>query len=326
MKNVIIIIVLLLVGAAILFVVRKDDPKFDLASHKIYPEINEKMPLFSSPLSLEDGQEFVLAMTKEHKYAIIPVELSEDAGMCDQLFIDIEDFPALAKTGLHDPDRLLDKVTITGRTVAEITRLGQPGSLSHGGFMAEGEDILSVIYGDDQLVRKMGLTHPKLAKPLFHILNMMDMDLSLNRWNMARHQWENIKCFYYNDHEVHIEAYDTKGGQQSIFDDGIEGSFHIKIGHELDEKEMAFLKKHYDQLSDEEFELFTQKLTRLNFGEMQAQYIMRYGFYEGHTFWRADPIAIAFIFGFTDLKELHRLFKGKLDEKLMSHHIAGPTL
>ena len=48
--------------------------------------------------------------------------------------------------------------------------------------------------------------HPELAKPLFHVLNMMDMDLSLDRWNMAKHRWDNISSFYYNGTKVHTEA------------------------------------------------------------------------------------------------------------------------
>lgn len=146
------------------------------------------------------------------------------------------------------------------------------------------------------------------------------MDLSLNRWNMARHQWENIKCFYYHDQVVHIEAFDTKGGQKSIFNDDIEGAFHIRIWHELEEKEMAFIKDHYGHLSNEAIEVFIRRLTCMNIGEMQPQYIMRYGFYEGHTFWRTDPVALSFIFGFMKLSELHQLFAGQLDKKLMSHH------
>ncbi len=324
MKKVLVIIIVLLVGVTILYVANQDNSS-DQKSYHIYPELNDQLPQISSPLLMEDGREFVLAVTKENKYAVIPVGLSEDGGMCNQLLVDKEDFPALANTGLHDPNQLLEMKTITGMPVDEITQLGQPGGLSNGGFMAEGEDIISVIYNDDQLVRIMGLTHPMLAKPLFHILNMMEMDLSLNKWNMARHQWENIKYFYYQDQVVQIEAFDTKGGQQSIFDDGIEGSFHIRIWRELDEKETNFLKKHYNHLNNEEFEAFTKHLTHMNIGEMQPQYIMRYGFYEGHTFWRADPVTIAFIFGFANLHELHQVFAGQLDKKLMSHHVAGPS-
>jgi hypothetical protein len=62
-------------------------------------------------------------------------------------------------------------------------------------------------------------------------------------------------------------------------------------------------------------------LSRFQTGEMQPQYIMRYGFYEGHTFWRTDPIAIAFIFGMRSLVEIETAFSGKLFEMLTEHFI-----
>jgi hypothetical protein len=59
-------------------------------------------------------------------------------------------------------------------------------------------------------------------------------------------------------------------------------------------------------------EEFKARISYLNIGEMQPQYIMRYGFYEGHTFWRACPVAISYIFGFKSLGELDQLFEGDL--------------
>ena len=53
--------------------------------------------------------------------------------------------------------------------VAEITDLARPGGLSTEGFLASDEDILSVLRGDDALVRAMGLTHAELARPLLHV-------------------------------------------------------------------------------------------------------------------------------------------------------------
>jgi len=52
---------------------------------------------------------------------------------------------------------------------------------------------------------------------------------------------------------------------------------------------------------------------------MAPYYIMRYGFYEGHTGWRADPIVIAFIFGMKDLEEIDAAFDGKLYDALTKH-------
>ena len=52
---------------------------------------------------------------------------------------------------------------------------------------------------------------------------------------------------------------------------------------------------------------------------MEPYYVMRYGFYEGHTSYRADPIAISFIFGLRTLTQLETAFKGKLYTTLTCH-------
>ncbi len=52
---------------------------------------------------------------------------------------------------------------------------------------------------------------------------------------------------------------------------------------------------------------------------MVPYYIMRYGFYEGHTSYRADPIAIACIFGLRSLQQIESAFEGRLSEVLTTH-------
>ena len=251
----------------------------------------------------------------------MPVSLSNDRKICKQLIVDTTEFPQLAKTGLHSKERLNQIKTITGRSLTEITELGHPNGLSTSGFMAQDENIISVIKADNRIVTQLGLTHPQLAKPLFHVLNMMDADLALNRWNMAKHRWENIQYFFYNKQKVLVDAGDTKGGQKSIFNDTIEGAFHIKLWREFDAREIQFLEKHYGHLPTPELEQLKTQLSVINTGEMQPQYIMRYGFYEGHTFWRTDPIAISFIFGFKNLNELDIIFEGELYKVLTGHFI-----
>jgi hypothetical protein len=158
-----------------------------------------------------------------------------------------------------------------------------------------------------------------MAKPLLHILNMIEMDLSLNRWNMAKHNWGNIQYFYYNGHQVFVEAEDTKGGQLSIFDDNIEGGFHIKIRRDMNPQEMQFLRSKYKHLDREQFDELTDLLSSVKTGEIEPQYIMRYGFYEGHTYWRTDPVSIAFIFGLKTLPELEKIFENRLHQTLTGH-------
>jgi hypothetical protein len=52
-------------------------------------------------------------------------------------------------------------------------------------------------------------------------------------------------------------------------------------------------------------------------------YIMRYGFYEGHRGYRADPIAIASIFGLRSIEELEDIFDGELHVALLKHHASN---
>lgn len=296
-------------------------PVVDGIPYAVYPAVLDERPGLPSPFLGPEGQEYVVAVTKASQYAIIPVTLTNAGGICLQLVVDTVDFPDLARAGLHDA-KVLDRLrTITGWTLDTITQLGRPGNLSQGGFLAADETILSVIKGDDRLVRKMGLTHPKLAKPLFHVLNMMDADLSLERWNMAKHQWDHFRYFYYNGKKVWVTAEDTKGGQQSIFNDGISGGFYIRLWREFDTGELRYLEDKYGHLERKAREEMQASLSLIHTGEMQPQYIMRYGFYEGHTYWRTDPLAIAFIFGLKSLEELDQLFSGELDQVLLAHFI-----
>jgi len=83
--------------------------------------------------------------------------------------------------------------------------------------------------------------------------------------------------------------------------------------------EKAFLKERYPNLSAHQMSDLQMKLSGINFSEMLPYYIMRYGFYEGHTDYRCDPIAIAWIFGFKSLEEIEGTFNGKLYEALTKH-------
>jgi hypothetical protein len=293
--------------------------QFNNRSYEIYPQVYDTKPNLPSPFINQDSSEFVIAVTREKKYAIFPVTLSNDRDICLQLVVDTTDFPLLARTGLHSETRLSQIKTITDRSIEEITNLGRPYGLSQTGFMAQDENIISVIKADNHIVRELGLTHPQLAKPLFHVLNMMDTDLTLNRWNMATHHWENVQYFFYNNFKVLVDVEDTKGGQESIFNDNITGGFYIKLWREFEDHEVKFLSKHYHHLPADELQELKTLLSVINTGEMEPQYIMRYGFYEGHTFWRTDPIAITFIFGLKSFEELDRIFKNKLNEILLNH-------
>jgi len=65
-----------------------------------------------------------------------------------QLEVDANDFPTPARTGLHSPQELNRTERITGKPIEAITTDGRPGNSSGAGFLADDEDILSVLQGD----------------------------------------------------------------------------------------------------------------------------------------------------------------------------------
>jgi len=290
----------------------------------LYPATLGSQPDLPSPFRAEDGTEAVLAVTKDGQFALVPVTLGDRPLQLqwkvlsgDQHKVDGDDFPTLAKTGLHAEGELNRLKTITGKPVSEITELGRPMRASAEGFMAEDEDIVSVLKGDNALITRMGLTHPKLARPLFHVWNLVLKEIELGRFGRS---WNGFEHILYQRRKVHLSGWGTKGFQESIFNDQIRGTCDLQIRRELAADEKTFLAARYTSLGPEKTDELVQKLSRLRIGEMQAYYIMRYGFYEGHTPWRADPIAIAFIFGLRSLEELEKAFPGRLYRALTDHH------
>ena len=286
----------------------------------LYPQTLETQPAIPSPCWTADHSEVVVARTAANRWAVIPVTLENSEKRGRQLMVDAVDFPALAASGLHSEKELDAIQAITGRSLAEITSLGRPGALSTEGFLAADEDVISVLKGDNRLVSAMKLTHRELARPLFHIWNMIGTDLDLGRWNMAEHRWKNIQSVLYHGKTVLLNAGDTKGGQRSIFADGFDdGSFWIEISRELVAGEKAFIASKYGHLTSEQRDVMVKRLSSMSIGEMEPHYIMWYGFYEGHTQWRADPLAIAFIFGLRSLEALEKAFPGRLYQVMTKH-------
>ena len=83
--------------------------------------------------------------------------------------------------------------------------------------------------------------------------------------------------------------------------------------------EIEFLSDKYSDLTKEQMSLLIKKLSFIHTGEMVPFYIMRYGFYEGHTYYRADPIALSFIFGLKSVEEISASFDENLFETLTRH-------
>jgi hypothetical protein len=153
---------------------------------------------------------------------------------------------------------------------------------------------------------------------MFHMWNLVLEQIKAYR--AKRRPYADVEYFLYHGKKIYFEAMDmTKGWQESIFEDEIFGGLHIRIRRDLDESETAFLAKKYAHLSPAQRSELEAKLTGFHTGEMEPYYIMRYGFYEGHTDYRVDPITIAFIFGLKSLEELEAAFAGRLYDVLTSH-------
>jgi hypothetical protein len=299
--------------------------------HPVYPRLLDDPPQIASPCRMEDGREILVATLKNGKHAFMPVTVENGKplhysrripcvyGKDQQLYVDRGDFPTLAETGLHREAELDAKNMITGLPVEVITYVGRPGRFSGAGFMADDEDILSVLRGDNTLVRALGLTHPQMARPLFHVWNMILQEIEAG--TLAR--FSNVQHFVYNGRKVSLQAEGTKGWQVSIFQDEIQGRFDLDVRRSLVPAEESLLQRRYSQLSQAQMAQMREKLTHLHFSEMAPYYIMRYGFYEGHTTYRADPITIACIFGLKTIEGIEEALPGHL-YRALTHHFTAP--
>jgi hypothetical protein len=288
-----------------------------------YPKTYSENPELASPCVLNNEDETLVIQTKDNQFAIVPVSVENGEprdykkgqwGKGNQLEPGCTDFPTLTKKGLHSEKELLNTQSITGKSVEKITKEGRPGNSSFAGFLAEDEDIISVLEWDNDLVKKLDFTHPDLAKPLFHIFNLI-LEHRIHYIGRAR-IFDDVEYVLYNNNKLNVTWGGDKGFQTSIFNDGNLGYYWIKISRELTGEELSYLKKNYSELNEAQFHKLVEKLSGFNTGEMVPYYIMRYGFYEGHTGYRADPISISFIFGLLSLPEIDKIFKHELPKSL----------
>jgi hypothetical protein len=224
---------------------------------------------------------------------------------------------------LHAEKELFNTKIITGRSVSQITMDGRPWGSSGVGFMAEDETIMSVIMADNRTVTNLGLTHPDLARPLFHLWNVSRAfeDLGIDQVSGNPLQ---LSALIYNGHRVKIKITGSRGWQESIFNDEILGTGHIEIWRDLNTEELAFLRQHYGKLSQDQLEQLQHSLSYIHTGEMVFFYINRYGFYEGHTEYRADPVTVALVFGLSSIEKVHHTTGGDLYGYFASHFTKNP--
>jgi len=287
---------------------------------ELYPKKYKTLPDIASPTKLKNGTEVIISLYVNGGYSILPVTQEKGEiyschydfnGKGDQVWIDEPDFHSLGKTGLHSEDELNKKTMITGRSIEVINFISRPNRFSHAGFLAEDEDIISVLKGDNRIVKRMGMVHSQMAKPLFHIWNALLGDYLEGQLDTA--------TIYYNSNKVNIIRIWLNGYQESIFHDEIEGRNNIQIWRDLNKEELEFLKRSYSNLPEDSFMLLIDRLTHLHISEMLPFYIMRYGFYEGHTSYRADPLTISVVFGLKSIKDIDSIFNNDLYNTLNQH-------
>jgi hypothetical protein len=156
------------------------------------------------------------------------------------------------------------------------------------------------------------------GRPLFRIFNVILRDLEL--WRRRAVPVHNVTTVLYEAHEISLKAEGGKGWQESIFDDEVLGYWSIALQREPAYQEKKYLAEHYGHLGREKLAELTKMLTTIQTGEMVPFYIMRYGFYEGRVFYRADPLAIANVFGLLELSEIDAATGGDLYGVLTHRH------
>ncbi|MHC4206752.1 MAG: HEAT repeat domain-containing protein, partial [Planctomycetota bacterium] len=251
---------------------------FEDKSYALCPHRFDNRPSVPSPYATDDGREIVITSTKDNKYMLVPVTLENTGSKGRQLHVNADDFPILARTGFHYEQELDRTRTITGRSIAEITELARPDRLSTSGFVAEDEDIISVLKGDNRFARNLGLSHAQLAKPLFHVLNLTARNQEQeNHLSYQGHRAE-YPPFFYNGKKISVKVEYTRGGQESIFTDGLDGALAIQINRELEQRERDYLDREYSHLNQQQREDLVKKLSSLFIGEMAMYYVKWYGF------------------------------------------------
>ena len=286
---------------------------------ELHPKKYKTLPEFTSPAKLKNGTEVIINLNVSGEYSFLPVTqekgeiyscLYDFNGKGNQTWIAEADFPSLRKTGLHSEEELNKKTRITGRSIEVINFISKPNRFSSSGFFAEDEDIISVLKGDNRIVKNLGLLHSQLAKPLFHVWNAI----------LANYfEEKDTAIIYYNSNKVRFNRIWCNGYQESIFHDEIEGRHDIHIWRELSKEEIKYLTVKYTNLTEDQLKILIEKLTHLHVSEITPFYIMRYGFYEGHTSYRADPIAIAVVFGLKSINEIDSCFDNDLFSVLNQH-------
>ena len=220
----------------------------DSGELKFFPETFADKPDLPSPAQNTSGREVVLVKLQDGLYTWFDATVengdtfdykTKKFGKGNQLLADKEDFPTFAHRGIHSDKELANTKIITGKSVSQITVDGRPGRSSGIGFMAADENILSVLRNDNKTVQKLGLTHPDLARPMFHLWNVARTCEIFNQNRPAVERTE-LKAMVYNENEIKVLVAGSRGWQESIFNDEILGTGHMEVWRELEKQKMDF--------------------------------------------------------------------------------------
>src|SRR5262245_10999098 len=150
--------------------------------------------------------------------------------------------------------------------IADLERVMRPKKLSQAGFLGPDEKLLDILAADnDYVVGKLGLTHQALARHL-HAMGVLA--------SMLRKRFDDKVEFVYQGRRYQVVRQDTKGLQDSPFEDGTKSGSNVTVKNLTNGKEIGY-------------------------GLLVPYMIERYGFYEGKgTSYRVEPARVVEVFDF----------------------------
>jgi hypothetical protein len=239
----------------------------------LYPRLLERHPAVPSPFTADDGQVCVVARTRDGNHTVVAVTVENGVpaaydrdlwGKGRQLDVDATDFPTLARTGLHD-EQELDRATITGIPVGDLTIAARPGQLSRQGFIGANEQLLEVVQRDNRLVANLDLTHHQLARPLFHLFNLSQRGTEVYARGDAPHAY--LTEMFYAGRMLSVAGEGGKGWQEPLFGDEVLGYYALDVAREPDTNELAYLERTYGRLAASELARLIEALFSIHTGE-----------------------------------------------------------
>jgi hypothetical protein len=155
--------------------------------------------------------------------------------------------------------------------VPDLERVMRPKKLSQAGFLGPDEKLLDILAADnDYVVGKLGLTHQELARHL-HAMGALAASL--------RKRFDDRVEILYHGRRYQVVREDTKGLQDSPFEDGTKSGSNVSVKNLTNGKEIRY-------------------------GLLVPYMVDRYGFYEGKgTSYRVEPARVVEVFDFVVKKK-----------------------